>query len=202
MDPSFPTSLLLRVEAFRQDLPAQHFAYCRGDIWALVRLGPTRQGMTNVARTWVFVARHWARGERVRAAAQWELRGGSQTLVTQLLQQRGDRLYRWDALLVAVDTTLIPNVRGKMLGVQKWPDHSGDPARGGARVGHPWARLGLGATGGAGYRGWPVVARLLPGFNGWITGWWSWRWGASCGSPWGRRRGAWWPVPASATRLS
>jgi hypothetical protein len=163
MDTSFPTSLLLLVEAFCQDFPAQHFAYFRGYIWALARLGPTRKCMTNVARTWALVERHWARWERVLAAAQWDRRGVSQTLVTPLLQQLGDRLSLWDALLVAVDTTLIPNVRGKMPGVQKWPDPSGDPARGESRVGHHWALIGVGSTGGAGYLGWPMVARLFPG---------------------------------------
>jgi hypothetical protein len=163
MDTYFPTSILLLLEAFRQYFPAQHFAYFRGYIWALAMLGTTRKCMTNVARTCVFVERHLASWERFLAAAQWDLRGVSQTLVTQLLQQLGDRLYLWDALLVAVDTTLIPKLRGKMPGVQKWHDHSGDPARGESLVGHHWALIGLVSTGGGGYLCWPVLARLLPG---------------------------------------
>jgi hypothetical protein len=163
MDTYFPTSILLLLEAFHQYFPAQHFAYFRGYIWALAMLGTTRKCMTNVARTCVFVERHLASWERFLAEAQWDLRGVSHTLVTQVLQQLGGRLYLWDALLAAVDTTLIPKVRGKMPGVQKWHDHSGDPARGESLVGHHWALIGLVSTWGAGYLCWPVLARLLPG---------------------------------------
>jgi hypothetical protein len=65
--------------------------------------------------------------------------------------------------LAAVDTTLIPKGRGRMPGVQKWHDHSGDPARGESLVGHHWALIGLVSAWGAGYLCWPVLARLLPG---------------------------------------
>jgi hypothetical protein len=85
MDTDFPTSILPLLEAFRQYLPAQHFAYFRGDIWPLAMLGTTRKCMTNVARTCVFVEPHLASWERFLAAAQWDLRGVSQTLVTQWL---------------------------------------------------------------------------------------------------------------------
>jgi DDE superfamily endonuclease len=163
MDTYFPTTMLLLLEGFRQYFPAQHFAYFRGYVWALAMLGTTRTCMTNVARTCVFVERHLASWERFLAESQWDLRGVSQTLVTQLLQQLGGRLYRREALLAAVDTTLIPKVRGRMPGVQKWHDHSGDPARGESLVGHHWALVGLVSTGGGGYLCWPVLARLLPG---------------------------------------
>jgi DDE superfamily endonuclease len=126
-------------------------------------LGTTRKCMTNIARTCVFVERHLASGERFLAEAQWDLRGVSQTVVTQLLQPLGRRLYLWEALLAAVDTTLIPKGRGRMPGVQKWHDHSGDPARGESLVGHHWALIGLVSAWGAGYLCWPVLARLLPG---------------------------------------
>ena len=168
-------------------------------VWALAMLGTTRTCMTNVARTCVFVERHLASWERFLAESQWDLRGVSQTLVTQLLQQLGGRLYLGDALLAAVDTTLIPKVRGKLPGVQKWHDHSGDPARGESLVGHHWALVGLVSTWGVGYLCWPVLARLLPGqLNplGFVAGpdghtamgflvWWSSRWCASCGTTWG-----------------
>jgi hypothetical protein len=50
-----------------------------------------------------------------------------------------------------------------MPGVQKWHDHSGDPARGESLVGHHWALIGLVSAWGVGYLCWPVLARLLPG---------------------------------------
>jgi hypothetical protein len=163
MDTYFPTTIGLLLEGFRPYVPAQHLAYFRGDIWALAMLGTTRKCMTNVARTCVFVERHLASWERFLAESQWDLRGVSQALVTHLLQQLGGRLYLWDALLAAVDTTLIPKVQGKLPGVQKWHDHSGDPARRESLVGHHWALVGLVSTWGVGYLCWPVLARLLPG---------------------------------------
>jgi hypothetical protein len=163
MDTYFPTSILTLLEVFRQHFPAQHFAYFRGYIWALAMLGTTRKCMTNIARICVFVDRHLASWERFLAESQWNLRGVSQTLVTQLVQQLGARLDLWDAWLAAVDTTLIPKVRGQMPGVQKWHDHSGNPAHGESLVGHHWALIGLVSAWGAAYLCWPVLARLLPG---------------------------------------
>jgi hypothetical protein len=119
--------------------------------------------MTNVARSCVFVERHLASWERFLAESHWDLRGVSHTLVTRLVQQLGASVYLWDALLAAVDTTLIAKVRGQMPGVQKWHDHSGNPARGDSLVGHHWALIGLVSAWGAGYLCWPVLARLLPG---------------------------------------
>jgi hypothetical protein len=163
MDTYFPATMMAYLEVFRQHFPAQHFAYFRGYVWALAMLGTTRKCMTNIARSCVFVERHLASWERFLSGAQWDLRAVSQHLVTQLLQQLGSSLCLWDALLAAVDTTLIPKVRGQMPGVQKWHDHSGNPARGEALVGHHWALIGLVSSWGTGYLCWPVLARLLPG---------------------------------------
>jgi hypothetical protein len=163
MDTYFPATMMAYLEFFRQHFPAQHFAYFRGYVWALAMLGTTRKCMTNIAQTCVFVERHLASWERFLAEAQWDLRGVSQTLMSRLLQQLGTSSYLWDAVLAAVDTTLIPKVRGQMPGVQKWHDHSGDPARGESLVGHHWALIGLVSAWGVGYLCWPVLARLLPG---------------------------------------
>jgi hypothetical protein len=163
MDTYFPTTMMAYLALFRQHFPAQHFAYFRGYVWALAMLGTTRKCMTNIARTCVFVDRHLASWERFLAEARWDLRGVSQTLVSHLVQQLGPSVYLWDALLAAVDTTLIPKVRGQMPGVQKWHDHSGDPARRESLVGHHWALIGLVSVWGASYLCWPLLARLLPG---------------------------------------
>jgi hypothetical protein len=111
----------------------------------------------------VFVERHLASWERFLAASQWDRQGVSHTLVSHLVQQLGASVDLWDALLAAVDTTLIAKVRGKMPGVQKWHDHSGNPARGASLVGHHWALIGLISAWGTGYLCWPLLARLLPG---------------------------------------
>ena len=151
MDTYFPATMMADLELFRQHFPAQHFAYFRGYVWALAMLGTVRKCMTNIARSCVFVDRHLASWERFLSEAHGALRGVSQTLVSQLLQQLGTRMYLWEALLAAVDTTLIPQVRGKMPGVQKWHDHSGHPARRESLIGHHWALIGLVSAWGAGY---------------------------------------------------
>jgi hypothetical protein len=163
MDIYFPATIVAYLDLFRQCFPAQHFVYFRGYLWALAMLGTTRKCMTNIARSCVFVERHLASWERFLAQAHWDRRGVSQRLVHLLLQELGSRLHLFEALLAAVDTTLIPKVRGQMPGVQKWHDHSGNPARGDSLVGHHWALIGLISAWGAGYLCWPVLARLLPG---------------------------------------
>jgi hypothetical protein len=162
-DTSFPTTMLRLLAGFRQDFPAQPLAYCRGDVWALARLGTTRTCMSHVARTCVFVERHVASGERFLAASPWDRRGVRQTLVTQVLPPLGGRLYLWDAWWVAGDTPRLPKVRGQRPGVQQWHDASGDAARGESLVGHHRALVGSVSTWGVGSRCWPVLARWLPG---------------------------------------
>jgi DDE superfamily endonuclease len=159
----FPTAILLVLESFRPYCPAHHCAYFRGYIRALAILGTTRKCMTNIARSCVFVERHLASWDRFLAEAQWDLRGVSPRSVTQLLQQLGASRCFWDALLATVDTTLRPKVRGQMPGVQKWPDHSGNPARRASLVGHHGALTGLVSAWKLGYLCWPVLARLLAG---------------------------------------
>ncbi len=163
MDTYFPATILPFLEGFRQYFPAQHFAYFRGYLWALAMLGTTRKCMNNIARSCVFIQRHLVSWERFLAEAQWDLRGVSQTLAGWLVQQLGARLDLGEALLAAGDTTLIPQVRGKMPGVQQWHDHRGNSAHGESLVGHPWALIGLISAWGAGYLCWPLLARLLPG---------------------------------------
>jgi DDE superfamily endonuclease len=153
MDTYFPATMMAYLEVFGQHVPAQHFAYFRGYVWALAMLGTTRKWMTNIARSCVFVERHLANWERFLSGAQWDLRAVSQPLVTQLLPPLGSSLCLWDARLAAVDTTLIPNERGQMPGVQKWHDHRGNPARGESLV----------SSWGTGDLCWPVLARLVPG---------------------------------------
>jgi len=65
------------LELLHQQFPAQHFAYFRGDVWALAMWGTTRQCMTNITRTWVFVDRHLASWKRLLAELQWDLKGSA-----------------------------------------------------------------------------------------------------------------------------
>jgi hypothetical protein len=163
METYFPATMRAYLAVVRQHFPAQPFASFRGYVWALAMLGTTRKGMTHIARSGVFVERHLASWARFLRGAQWDLRAVSQPLVTPWLPQLGPSGCLWEALLAAVDTTLIPNGRGQRPGVQKWPDHRGHPARGASLGGQHWALIGLVSAWGGGSLGWPVLARLLPG---------------------------------------
>jgi hypothetical protein len=163
MDTYVPTTILRLLEGFRQHFPARHLAYFQGDVWALAMLGTTRKCMTDIARSCVFVERHLASWERFLAEYHWDVRGVSRHVVHLLLQELGSQVHLCGALLAAVDTTLIPQVRGKMPGVQQWHDHRGNPARGESLVGHHWALIGVVSAWGARYLCWPLLARLLPG---------------------------------------
>jgi hypothetical protein len=124
------------LEGFRQQFPVQHCAAWQGYVWALAMLGTTRRCLTTLARTGVCVERHLASWEGFLAEHHGERHGVSQTLVSHLLRQLESRLVRWEALLAAVETTLIPKVWGKRPGVQQWHAHRGNPARGESLVGH------------------------------------------------------------------
>jgi len=163
MDTYVPSTMLLLLEGVRQHCPAPHVADCRGYVGALALLGTTRTGRTTMARRGVFVARHLASWERLLAESHGDRCGVRQTRVARLLQPLGSRLYLGDALLAAVETTLVPKVWGQRPGVQKWHDHRGAPARGEALVGHHGARIGVVSAWGVGYLCWPVWARVRPG---------------------------------------
>ena len=88
-------------------------------------------------------------------------------LVILLKEKLSDKLLVCGAYLAWIDTTLVAKVQGKMPGVQKWKDHSGNPDRGEHLIGHHWALAGLiGATFIA--KEWnpmcfPLLANLIPG---------------------------------------
>lgn len=46
-------------------------------------------------------------------------------------------------LIAALDTTLMVSFNRKMLGVQKWYDHSGNADRGGYVRGNHWGLIGI-----------------------------------------------------------
>jgi hypothetical protein len=55
----------------------------------------------------------------------------------------GERLQVHGASLVGKDTTLVAKTAKRMLGVQKWKDHSDNADRGASLVGHHWNLAGL-----------------------------------------------------------
>jgi len=66
-------------------------------------------------------------------------------------------------LVAALDTTLMVSFGRKMLGVQKWHDHSGNADRGGYIMGHHWGLIGLVIRRVNGWVCLPLTARLFTG---------------------------------------
>jgi hypothetical protein len=167
MDILFPPMIITYLTGFAPVFSANHFQYFRGLVLAGMLLGQRRKCVTNIARVCFFVDRHLSSGERFLSAYHWDLTQVSQRLVALLQEQLGDKLLIWGGYLTWVDTTLVLKVKGRMPGVQKWHDHSGNPDRGSPLVGHHWALAGLlGATYLAGKWTplcWPVLANLIPG---------------------------------------
>ena len=167
MDTLFPMTIMNYIGTFASAFAANNFIYFRGFTLAFLLLGQTRKCVTNIARACFFVRRHISSWERFLSQYQWDINEVRLRLVKLLKQQLQDKLLVYGAYLAWVDTTLVTKVKGKMPGVQKWHDHSGNPDRGEHLIGHHWALIGLlGAAFIA--RQWtpmcfPILANLLSG---------------------------------------
>jgi hypothetical protein len=104
MDTAFLRTMMTYFELFCQYFPPPHWAYVRGDVWALTMSGTTRKCMTNIVCMCVFVDRHLARGKRIVAQALWDWRGVRQWLVPRPGASVGRPVAMLRALWAAVDT--------------------------------------------------------------------------------------------------
>jgi hypothetical protein len=167
MDAFFPTTITNYIGVFASAFTANKFIYFRGFVLGFLLLGQTRKCVTNIARTCFFVDRHVSSWERFLSQYQWDMNDVRCRLVKLLKEKLQGKLLVYGAHLAWVDTTLIAKAKGKMPGVQKWHDSSGNPGRGEHLIGHHWALVGLlGATFIA--REWtplcfPILANLISG---------------------------------------
>lgn len=131
---------------------------------AYLLLGQTRKCVTNIARVCFFVDRHVSGFERFLSEYQWDLPALQKQTLTLINARLGDQLLICGGFLTWLDTTLISKTKGRMAGVQKWRDHSGNPDRGEYLVGHHWALAGLlGVSAVAGVLCFPLLAGLISG---------------------------------------
>jgi hypothetical protein len=167
MDTLFPTTIINYIGVFASAFTANNFIYFRGFMLGFLLLGETRKCVTNIARTCFFVDRHVSSWERFLSQYHWDINDARRRLVKLLRERLQGKLLVYGAYLAWVDTTLIAKTKGKMPGVQKWHDSSGNPDRGEHLIGHHWALVGLlGATFIA--REWtsicfPILANLISG---------------------------------------
>lgn len=127
---------------FRSHFTKPSFVYFSGYILSLLLTGG-RKTMSRVAHTCFFIDRHLVSWERFLAENRWNPLAVVGTLLTTLRAKLDDELQVHGAFLSVVDTLLIAKNGNRMLGIQKWKDHSDNADRGERIRGHHWALVGL-----------------------------------------------------------
>jgi hypothetical protein len=162
MDAFFPSILLTYLEPFRQLFSQPTYAYFKAFIWAMMII-EGKKTTTNIAHACFFLKKHIASFERFLAEYIWDMNKVSQTLVNILLKVLAKKLFIYDAFLLALDTTNTPKATKKMVGTQKWKDHSGNPDHGEYIIGHQWAIAGLVSRFANRFLCWPILTRMISG---------------------------------------
>lgn len=127
---------------FRGHFTKPGFVYFSGYVLSLFLTGG-RKTMSRVANTCFFVDRHLASWERFLAENRWDPIAVFGTLFETLQAKLDDSLKVHGAYLAVVDTLLVAKNGAKMLGTQRWKDHSDNADRGDRIWGHHWAIVGL-----------------------------------------------------------
>jgi hypothetical protein len=172
MEIFFPAQTLSLFQGFAPCFTAPSFVYFQAYVWALMVV-EGRKCLTRLARGVFFHQRALSSWERFLAEHRWSLTALTERLVTLVVTKLGDRLQVHGAYLLGKDTTLVAKTTKRMLGVQKWKDHSDNADRGAYLVGHHWNLVGLISPWKARWLCWPLVMRLVPGLKGarqWLVG--------------------------------
>ena len=135
MEIFFPAQTLSLMQVFAPCFTAPSFAYLQAYVWALMVV-EGRKCMTRLARCAFFHPRDLSSWERFLAEHRWSLSAVTDRLVTLVVSKLGDTLQVHGAYLLGTDTTLVAKTAKRMLGVQKWKDHSDNADRGAYLIGH------------------------------------------------------------------
>jgi hypothetical protein len=172
MDIFFPTQILSLLQAFAPCFMAPSFAYFQSYLWVLIVV-EGRTCMTRLARCAFFHQRDLSSWERFLAEHRWSLNAVTDRLVTLVVSQLGDTLQVPGAYLLGTDTTVVAKTAKRMLGIQKWKNHSDNADHGAYRIGHHWHLVGLISPWESRWLCWPLGMRLVPGLQGarqWVVG--------------------------------
>lgn len=162
MNDVFPAIFVAYLLPFRQAFSQPGCRYFQGFIWATL-ISQGRKCVTQIVRTCMFFDRSLSSWERFLAEQQGDMTQVMQSLVTVLQTGVGEKLLYADRYVMGLDPTYVAKVNGRMLGVQRWREHSENPDCGMTVTGHQWMLGGLLARLGDRWRCFPVWPRLVSG---------------------------------------
>ena len=162
MDTFFPQLMIAYLSSFRQAFSKPNWIYFQSFIFALL-LVEGRKCVTNIAEVCFFVERSLSSFQRFLSEYHWDLTEVIDHLVRLFLRELKDEMKIYGAYLMAIDTSIVSKSSKKMIGIQKWKDHSGDADRGEYMIGHHWAIGALISSFGDRFLCWPIFCRLISG---------------------------------------
>ena len=162
MNDFFPEELIAYLLPFRQAFSQPGWRYFQGFIWAML-LSKGRKCVSQIGQTCFFVERSLSSWERFLAEQQWDMPQVMSALIGVLHQELGEGLKYAGRYVIGIDPTFVAKVKGRMLGVQTWRQHSENPDRGTQVVGHQWMLGGLLTKLGEQWRCFPLWSRLVSG---------------------------------------
>lgn len=162
MNNFFPEILVTYLLPFRQAFSQPGWRYFQGFIWAML-VSTGRKCVSQIGRTCFFVERSLSSWERFLAEQQWDMDQVMLALFGLFQQELGESLMYAGRYVIGLDPTFVAKVKGRMLGVQTWREHSENPDRGTQVTGHQWMLGGLLAKLGERWRCFPVWSRLVSG---------------------------------------
>lgn len=168
----FPWVIIPYVMLFLDCFSHPEGSYFMGFLWDFMAC-TEKKTITRIAGSCPFLFRHVSGWSRFLAKATWNLEALQERLVQFIISCFGEALlFQGQYLVAGIDTTLMPIFGQKMIGVQKWHDHSGNADRGGYIRGHHWGLIGLLVCRASQWICLPLIARLIFGQKepAWVCG--------------------------------
>jgi hypothetical protein len=160
MDNFFPQILITYLCCFRQAFMSCNFSYFQGFIGVCL-LSSSKKCITRISTTCFFLDKSISSWERFFSDSQWNLYEVAKSLIRLCLSELGTQLLYANRYIVAVDTTFVTKVLGRMIGVQKWSQKSANEKV--SVIGHHWAIASFLCFIDHKWRSFPILSRLISG---------------------------------------
>jgi len=162
MEIFFPIVMISYLMEFRHLFTKPNWLYFQSYIFALM-IVTGNKCVTRLKQASIFADRSLSSFQRFLTQYKWDLTEVLKGMSKLLIKEIGDQMKIYGSYLVALDTFLIAKSSKKMIGVQKWKDHSSNPDRGEYITGHHWAIAGFISSFLDRFLCWPMVCRLICG---------------------------------------